>query len=193
MSTDIYSLTEAAYQGDWHPLVEAADQAPGKRWAEQAQCDGHDTDMFFPLADGPHGVPDEVKAKLGSSLAHPLSLCASCPLTVAARCLVESLRYDEWFGIRAGLLASERSPLRTAWKERSDEEAVSNALRGATRALSKVERESAVARFVADPSLDPAIVARGLGVTRGYLQKLAWRYRQRTASDSSSEPDIDAA
>lgn len=113
MHTDIYSLIEAAHQGDWPPLLRAAEQVPGKDWAEHARCAGHDAEMFVPLGDGPHEEPDEVKAKLtkaGISLARPLSLCASCPSTVAARCLTESLRHDDEFGIRAGLLASELPP-----------------------------------------------------------------------------------
>ncbi|MFI0818278.1 WhiB family transcriptional regulator [Streptomyces sp. NPDC021098] len=197
MHTDIYSLIEAAHQGDWSPLLRAAEQVPGKDWAEHARCAGHDTEMFVPLGDGPHEEPDEVKAKLtkaGISLTRPLSLCASCPSTVAARCLTESLRHDDEFGIRAGLLASERSPLRVAWQQRVDEEAISAALRGSTVALSKGERDAVVARYAADPSSDPAATARGLGVTREYLRKLVWRHRKRSvAKSSSSAPNTDAA
>lgn len=197
MNTDIHSLAEAACQGNWSPLLKAAKQAPGKNWAEHARCAGRDTEMFVPLGDGPHEEPDDVKEKLakaGISLTRPLSLCASCPLAVAARCLTESLRHDDEFGIRAGLLASERSPLRVAWQQRVDEEAISAALRGSTAALSKGEREAVVARYASDPSSDPAAAARGLGVTREYLRKLAWRHRKRSATKSSSSvPGADAA
>ncbi|AXG79067.1 WhiB family transcriptional regulator [Streptomyces paludis] len=186
MRTDIYSLIQDASQGNWSPLIKTARQIPGKHWAEEAQCDGHDTEMFVPPGDGPYEEPGEVRAKLGVSLNRPLNLCAACPLAVAARCLVDSLQHDEEFGIRAGLLASERSALRSAWQQRVDDDAVSRALGGATAALGKVEREAVVARFAADPSLDPALVARGLGVTHAYLLKLARRHRKRSAPASSS-------
>ncbi|MEW1721585.1 WhiB family transcriptional regulator [Streptomyces sp. NPDC093109] len=186
MSTDIYGLIQGASQGDWRPLIEKARQVPGKHWAEDAQCDGHDTEMFVPPGDGPYEEPGEVRAKLGVSLNRPLNLCAACPLAIAARCLVDSLQHDEEFGIRAGLLASERSALRSAWQQRMDDDAVSRALGGATAALGKVEREAVVARFAADTSLDPVLVARGLGVTHAYLLKLARRHRKRAAAAPSS-------
>lgn len=94
------------------------------------------------MGDGPREDPDIVKRKLGISLNRPRNLCASCPLSVAARRLVESLRDDDEFGIRAGLLASERSPLRAAWQGRVNEEAVQAALHGSTAALSRLERLS---------------------------------------------------
>ncbi|MFF4500378.1 WhiB family transcriptional regulator [Streptomyces sp. NPDC001401] len=187
MSTDIYSLIEAAHHGDWSPLREEAKKAPGKHWAEDARCSNQDIDIFMPLGDGPHEDPDFVKHSLGTSLNRPRNLCASCPLAVAARCLVESLRDDDEFGIRAGLLASERSALRAAWQQRVNERAVESALRGCTAALSKVERDAVIARFATDPSLDPAAVARGLGVTREYLLKLARRYR-KTYQSSPAAP-----
>ncbi|MBT2405563.1 MULTISPECIES: WhiB family transcriptional regulator [unclassified Streptomyces] len=181
MSTEIYSLIKAAYQGDWSPLIEESRKAPGKHWAEEARCANQDIDIFVPLGDGPREDPEIVKDKLGISLNRPRNLCASCPLAVAARCLVESLRDDDEFGIRAGLLASERSTIRTAWQQRANEEAVQGALQGSTAALSKVEREAVIARFAADPS-EPAAVARGLGVTHEYLLKLARRHRKKSQS-----------
>ncbi len=186
MSTDIYSLIEAAHQGDWSPLIEESRKAPGKHWAEEARCSNQDIDIFVPLWDGPREDPEAVKSKLGTSLNRPRNLCASCPLAVAARCLVESLKDDDEFGIRAGLLASERSALRAAWQQRANEEAVRSALQGCTAVLSKVERHAVIARFATDPSLEPAAVARGLGVTHEYLLKLARRYRQRLKSRSAA-------
>ncbi|GAB2787927.1 WhiB family transcriptional regulator [Streptomyces daliensis] len=186
MSTDISGLIEAARQGDWSPLIRESEKVPGKHWAESAHCANWNTDLFVPTGDGPHEDPEEVKNSLGGSLNKPLKLCASCPVAVAARCLVDSLQQNDEFSIRAGLLASERAVLRAAWQQRADETAVAGALRGATTALSKVEREEVVARFATDPSLSPAAVARGLGVTHEYLLKLAWRYRKRFAAAVTS-------
>ncbi|MFJ8957451.1 WhiB family transcriptional regulator [Streptomyces sp. NPDC102381] len=180
MSTDIFGLIGAAYQGDWSPLVEESRKAPGKHWAEGARCANQDINVFVPHGDGPRADPETVKDKLGISLNRPRNLCASCPLAVAARCLVESLKDDDEFGIRAGLLASERTALRAAWQNRANEEAVQGALHGCTTALSKVERDAVIARFAADPSLEPAAVARGLGVSHEYLLKLARRHRKKS-------------
>lgn len=179
MSTGISSLIEAAHQGDWSPLLEESSKAPGKHWAEEARCSNQEINMFVPLGDGPREDPEAVRNRLGTSLNRPRNFCASCPLAVAARCLVESLREDDEFGIRAGLLASERSALRTAWQQRASEEAVESALQGCTAVLSKVERDAVIARFATDPALDPAAVARGLGVTHDYLLKLARRHRKK--------------
>ncbi|MGW4883483.1 WhiB family transcriptional regulator [Streptomyces murinus] len=196
MSITIYDLVEAAYQGDWSPLIKQSKKAPGKNWAVNARCANQNPDLFLPAGDGPQKDPEAVKASLGFSLNRPRNFCASCPLAVAARCLVESLKDDDQFGIRAGLLASERSALRSAWQERVDEEAVEAALKGATAVLSKDERKAAVARFATDPSLDPAAVARGLGISREYLLKLARRHREKTAStsaESSSSGCVESA
>ncbi|MEE1803484.1 WhiB family transcriptional regulator [Streptomyces sp. JV176] len=181
MSTDISSLIGAAHQGNWLPLIEESKRAPGKHWAESARCTNQDINIFVPLADGPREDPGSVKAKLGISLNRPRNLCASCPLAVAARCLVESLKGDDEYGIRGGLLASERAELRRAWQDRDSEKAVEDALRGCTAALTKPARDAVVARFATDPSLDAAAVARGLGVTHEYLLKLARRYRKSQA------------
>ncbi|MGW3163329.1 WhiB family transcriptional regulator [Streptomyces sp. NPDC001142] len=188
MSTDIYSLIEAAYRGDWNPLIEESREAPGKHWADEARCANQDVEIFFPLGDGPREDPETVNEKLGISLNRVRNFCALCPLAVAARCLVESLNADEEFGIRAGLLASERSTLRAKWQKRVSEEAVRGALRGSTRALSKVERDTVVALFAVDPSLDPAAVARGLGITHDYLLKLARRHRKQSGATSAKPP-----
>lgn len=184
MNTEIHSLTEAASRGDWGPLIEAAQKAPGKHWAENAKCAGQGTAAFVPAGDGPTVDPDLVKKRQGISLNRPLNFCASCPLAVAARCLVESLRHDDEYGIRAGLLASERRELRGAWKRRVDNSAVSAAVRGATSVLSDAEREEVVAAFASDPSLSPEDVARGLGVTHEYLLTLVRRHRKSSGPAS---------
>ncbi|MEW2087813.1 WhiB family transcriptional regulator [Streptomyces sp. NPDC006682] len=185
MSTDISGLIEAAHRGNWLPLIEESKKAPGKHWAEYARCANQDINLFVPLADGPREEPDTVKAKLGVSLNRPRNLCASCPLAVAARCLVESLKDDDEYGIRGGLLASERAELRRAWQDRDIEKAVEGALRGCTADLTKPARDAVIARFATDPSLDAAAVARGLGVTHEYLLKLARRYRKSQAGQGT--------
>ncbi|MGW7292822.1 WhiB family transcriptional regulator [Streptomyces xiamenensis] len=186
MSIGIRDLIEAAHRGDWSPLLEESKKAPGKHWAEEARCSNQEVDIFVPLGDGPHKDPETVKLHLGISINRARNLCASCPLAVAARCMVESLRDDDEFGIRAGLLACERSPLRAAWQNRVDEEAVSRALQGSTSPLSKGEREAVIARFAAEnpAAVDADVVARALGITREYLLKLAWRERRRSSPDT---------
>ncbi|GAA2241858.1 hypothetical protein GCM10010232_31160 [Streptomyces amakusaensis] len=195
MRTIISDLSEAALRGDWGPLLEESDKAQGKHWAENARCSGRDTDMFFPCGDGPQSEPMETVERLGLSLVRPLNMCADCPLTTAARCLMESLRDDEEFGIRGGLIASERSALRASWQERMDGGAVGRTLRGSTAALSKAERAEAIARFAADSTMDANAVARGLGITREYLLKLTRLHRKKRRTDLVAQPvqSIDAA
>ncbi|MEU6295276.1 WhiB family transcriptional regulator [Streptomyces erythrochromogenes] len=183
MRTTISDLSEAASRGNWGPLIRESEKARGKHWAEDARCSGRDTDMFFPRGDGPQSEPMETVERLGLSLVRPLNLCAACPLTTAARCLVESLRNDEEFGIRGGLIASERSALRASWQKRMDADAVTRALNGSTAALSKAERNEVIARFAADPAMDAGAVARGLGITHEYLLKLARAQRQKRQTE----------
>ncbi|MFI6372397.1 WhiB family transcriptional regulator [Streptomyces sp. NPDC050546] len=186
MSTDIRGLIEAAHRGDWSPLIEESKKAPGKHWAEEAKCSNQDIDIFFPPGDGPREDHEIVKNKLGTALNRPRNLCASCPLAVASRCLVESLGDDDEFGIRAGLLASERYTLRAAWQQRLNTESVQRALHGCTAILTEAERKAVIAQFDADPSLEPSAVARGLGVTHEYLLKLARRHRKKYESSSAA-------
>ncbi|MFD6468966.1 WhiB family transcriptional regulator [Streptomyces goshikiensis] len=193
MSTTISDLSEAALRGNWGPIIRESKKARGKYWAESARCSGRDTDMFFPPGDSPQSDPMETVERLGLSLVKPLNLCAACPLTTAARCLVESLRNDEEFGIRGGMIASERSALRTSWQGRLDTDAVGRALNGSTAALSKAERREVIARFAADSSLDAAAVARGLGITHEYLLKLARAHRQRRRTERTQQPVQSAA
>lgn len=192
MSPEIFSLVEAALDGDWSPLIEESKKAPGKYWAEDAQCCNKDVDLFVPPEDGLYEDPDAVKERIGPALNRPLNLCASCPAPVAARCLIESLRDDEHFGIRAGLLSAERRPLRTAWRNRVDEEEVQAALRGATLPIGRATRNAVIARFAEDPALDPAPVARALGVSHEYLLKLVRRHKKadRAAPPSSSSQPV---
>ncbi|MFB6533054.1 WhiB family transcriptional regulator [Streptomyces noursei] len=112
------AIVEAARHGDWSPLLDAASGAPGKHWAEDARCAGRDTNQFFPGSDTPWMSSAEVRRRFGVALNRPLNVCADCPLAVAARCLVEALRQDARYGIRGGLLASDRSALHHAWKQR---------------------------------------------------------------------------
>lgn len=94
-------LAQSALQGDWNPLVGESRKASGKHWAEDAKCDGQDTEIFFPTGDGPQEDPVETAKRLRLALVKPLNLCASCPLATAARCLVESLRDNEEFEFEA--------------------------------------------------------------------------------------------
>ncbi|SCK61787.1 hypothetical protein YUWDRAFT_06240 [Streptomyces sp. AmelKG-D3] len=50
-----------------------------------------------------------------------------------------------------------------------------------------------IARFATDPSLDAAAVARGLGVRREYLLKLARRYRKSQAGQDAPSLRVVAA
>ncbi|MFD6417009.1 WhiB family transcriptional regulator [Streptomyces sp. NPDC060194] len=178
MNTDMESLVSAARQGDFTPLIDEAKNAPGKYWAKEARCADQDTEMFFPSEDSPFLDPQTVKKRLGGFPEGPRGLCRACPVAVAARCLVESLNDDE-FGIRAGLLASERSAMRTAWQQHASNAAVQGALRGGTAVLTKAERDAVIAQFASDASLEAATVARALGVTHEYLLNLVRRHRQR--------------
>jgi WhiB family transcriptional regulator, redox-sensing transcriptional regulator len=153
MSDNIASLSAAAFQGDGNPLLGEAEKARGKHWAEEANCTEADVDLFFPIGDGPREDPMESAERLGLSLVQPMNLCASCPLHIAARCLVDSIERDDEWGIRGGLLASERSALRATWQQRIDQEAVDKALRGATAPLSKSGREAVIERFHAGACL----------------------------------------
>ncbi|MFD7580546.1 WhiB family transcriptional regulator [Kitasatospora sp. NPDC059817] len=185
MRTTISDLSGAALRGDWGPLVRESEKARGKHWAENARCAGRKTRLFFPTGDDPHSDPMETVERLGLSLVEPLNLCAACPLATAARCLIESLRNDEDFGIRGGLIASERYALRMGWQRRMDESKVERALQGSTAALSKAERNEVIARFAMNPS-NSAAVARGLGVTRENLLKLARTYRDKHRTKPAS-------
>ncbi|MGW2840561.1 WhiB family transcriptional regulator [Streptomyces sp. NPDC001493] len=194
MRTTISDLAGAALRGDWGPLISASEKSQGKHWAENAACVGRDTSMFFPSGDGPQSDPEKTAERLGLSLVRPLNLCANCPLTTAARCLIDSIRNDEAFGIRGGLMASERSALRFSWRTRTNEAAIQRALRGSTATLSKAERSEVIARFATDPSIDAAAVARGLGVSHDYLLKLARIYRQKCHAEMAAPPrDANAA
>ncbi|MFF3157994.1 WhiB family transcriptional regulator [Streptomyces sp. NPDC057910] len=186
MNSGIRELVEAARDGNWNPLLGAAAQSGGERWAENARCSGQDPELFTPLSDGPREDPDEVRQFQGIALNRPLNFCASCPLAVAAQCLVESLRLDDEYGIRAGLLASERLALRNAWKHRIDAEAVSAVLRGVPVVLNEVEREEVISRFAGDPTLNADHVAWGLGIPRKYLWQLARDHNQSSAPAPSS-------
>lgn len=197
MSTDINTLSAAAFHGDWNPLFRESEKARGKHWAKEASCANRDIDdAFFPKGDGPREDLHEAAERLALSIVRPMNLCASCPLHVAARCLVDSIEHDDEWGIRGVLLASESSQLRLAWRQRVDDRVVERALRGATAPLSKGEREAIITRFAEDSSaLDAVTVARALGITRDYFLKLAWRARKKAppADSPPQAPSIDAA
>ena len=186
MTPDMTVIVDSALRGDWTLLLETASHTEEKNWAEKARCAGQVTDIFLPPSDGPREDAEEVRRKEGEALDFALGFCAACPVSVAARCLLEALRQDEEYGIRAGLLACERAELRDAWKRRVDTEAVSAALRGVTTLLSRQEREEVVARFANEQGLDADRVAQGLGVSRKYLWQLVREYRQRVRQGVTS-------
>ncbi|WP_411143079.1 WhiB family transcriptional regulator [Streptomyces sp. x-80] len=186
-------LVQAARTGNWRPLLSTAAKAPGSHWAENARCSGQDIDTFVPWLDGPRQDPQHVRDKIGISLTRALNICAECPLAVAARCLVDGLKHDDEYGIRAGLLASERVELQEQWHKRIDREAVAAALRGATALLTDAERREVIGRFACDPAVDAAAVARALGVSHKHLTKLASRYRLSLVSAADSENSSAAA
>ncbi|WP_228388836.1 WhiB family transcriptional regulator [Streptomyces jumonjinensis] len=166
--------------------------APGKHWADGARCVGENPEFFVLPSDDMTQNPDYVRHAEGEAARRSLRICSACPLPVAARCLVDSLKHDERHGIRAGLLAAEREGLRKAWSRRIDPAAVSAVLSGTYKPLGKHERREVIARFAGDRSLDPEVVARGLGVPRDYLLKLARMHRKKhgmeVPSSVSSSP-----
>ena len=198
MKRSMRGMIQSANTNDWSPLLNAAGKAPGKFWAEDARCSGMDADLFVVLADGPLKDPEHVRKARGPVLNIALNACADCPLAVAARCLVEALRDDDEYAIRGGLLASERVQLRRRWQRRNVPDAVEAALRGVAVHLTEHERREVVARYAVSPRTYGAeCVARGLGVSRTYLAKLAWRYRQQqragASQHSSGSADASAA
>ncbi|WP_159399828.1 WhiB family transcriptional regulator [Streptomyces alboflavus] len=176
-SPSLNSAVQSALKEDWDPLLEAAGTS-GRQWEDNAPCASYSSDLFFPEVEHPWSDPEQIRRDHSSSLREPLSVCASCPLSVSARCLVESLRQEDKYGIRAGLLASERRALLTAWKSRIDSEAVSAALRGVPTALTSLEREEALSRLSADPSLNTDAAARGMAVSSKYLFQLLRDHQQ---------------
>ncbi|MFF3554624.1 WhiB family transcriptional regulator [Streptomyces tsukubensis] len=179
MKSDIRDLMHSAHQGDWAPLLQQAEKTPRRNWADSAQCVGEDPDSFVLTTDDMGQNPEYVRRIEGETALRALRICDSCPLSVAARCLTESLRNDERFGIRAGLLAAERSKLRQAWVRRIDLDAVSAVLGGERQRLSKYERRAVIARVADDRALDPGAAARGLGISRDYLLQLARAHRKK--------------
>ncbi|MEV0278604.1 WhiB family transcriptional regulator [Streptomyces sp. NPDC050610] len=192
MSTEIGELIQAAHGGDWSPLLKAASLESERHWAENAQCLGADPEIFSPLSDGPREIPETVRRFQGISLNRPLNFCASCPVAVAARCLVESLRLNDEYGIRAGMLASERSPLRHAWQRRFDEEAVSAVLRGVPVTVNEGERAEVISRLAGDPTLNADHIARGLGIPRKYVWQLV-RDHKKSSPPVASASGADVA
>ncbi|GAA3162204.1 MULTISPECIES: WhiB family transcriptional regulator [Streptomyces] len=109
-------VVDSALFGDWEPLLNAAEGTPREKWGERAQCSASEPDQFFLDSDTPWVSPVEVRIKEKFALSAPMRVCRECPFSVSARCLVEALRQGDAFGIRGGLLASERSSLQRMWK-----------------------------------------------------------------------------
>ncbi|MGA4842151.1 WhiB family transcriptional regulator [Streptomyces sp. G45] len=193
LSPSLSSAVKSALNDNWTPLLDATEEAKGKRWTDNAPCAEFRTDLFFPEVEHPWSDPDQIRRDHGSSLREPFNACARCPFPVSARCLVEALRHEDKYGIRAGLLSSERAPLLTAWKARIDSAAVSTALRGVPTTLTTLEREEAISRLASDPSLDPAVAARGLGMSSKYVFQLLRDHHQRRETAARHEDTVEDA
>ncbi|MDV5145453.1 WhiB family transcriptional regulator [Streptomyces sp. SBC-4] len=182
MNIEIRRLADAGVAGNWRPLLEAAKNVSSSNWADDARCAGQELEIFFPDSEHPWSDPDQVREANGIALNRPLNFCADCPFAVQARCLVESLRHDDQYGIRAGMLASEREHLLAAWDKHIDPEAVSSVLRGVPTVLNAAERRAVIARVAenAAPSVEHA--RRGLGIDRKYLWQLVREHKKSAAA-----------
>ncbi|MET8980932.1 WhiB family transcriptional regulator [Streptomyces sp. NPDC004539] len=188
MNNTIETLVESARQGDWTPLLENAREVQGKNWPEKALCSGLDfEDDFFPESEHPWSDPDQIRESHADSLRLPLALCSACPLSVAARCLVDALRYEDRYGIRAGLLAPEREVLLSLWKTRVNADSVAAVLQGVTTLLNSAERAAVVARVAEDPEINARLAAQGLGIPIKYLWQLVREHKKRSADSSVPE------
>lgn len=188
MKRNMRGIIKSAANGDFSPLLDAARNAPGKHWAEDARCSEMDTELFILDADGPLKDPGHVRKVHGRELNLALNTCADCPLAVAARCLVEALQHDDEYGICGGLLACERLQLRSSWRRRHTKDAVESALRGVAVRLSDQERAEVIARYAASSAYRAEVVAQGLSVTREYLAKLTYRHRQQQRAKGIQRP-----
>ncbi|MEU4205332.1 WhiB family transcriptional regulator [Streptomyces sp. NPDC026294] len=187
MLTEIDVIVDAARNGQWSPLLDAAGHAHSKEWAGQAACASEEPEQFFPQGDAPGKSPDVVRGARKGELIRPLLLCAHCPTPVAARCLLEALELGSEYGIRAGLLASERTDIHHAWNNRVDAEKISAALRGNTAALSPAEESELVTTLSNDPQLSRKHAARAMGIKYSYLMQLIRDERKRQAPPRTTD------
>ncbi|MEU7230066.1 WhiB family transcriptional regulator [Streptomyces chrestomyceticus] len=187
MLSEIDAIVDAARDGEWSPLLDAAGQVHSKEWAEQAACAGEETELFFPQGDAPGKAPDVVRGVRKGELIRPLLFCAHCPVPVAARCLLEALELDADHGIRAGLLASERTELHHGWNNRVDVDRVSAALRGNTVSLTDAEEREIVTKLSNNPSLSRKHAARAMGIKYSYLMQLIRDERKRQFPSRATE------
>lgn len=187
MLAEIDAIVEAARNGEWSPLLNAAGDTHSKEWAEQAACADEETELFFPQGDAPGKSPDVVRGARKGELIRPLLFCSHCPTPVAARCLLEALELDADYGIRAGLLASERTELHHAWNNHVDGDRVSAALRGSTVALTDAEEREIVTKLSNDPSLSRKQAARAMGIKYSYLMQLIRDERKRQFSSRATD------
>lgn len=68
-------------------------------WRRSSACRGLDTELFYPLGDGPASTAQKAEAK---------SVCSACP--VREECLDFAIGQRDGFGIYGGLTADERKP-----------------------------------------------------------------------------------
>ncbi|MCG6497035.1 MULTISPECIES: WhiB family transcriptional regulator [unclassified Kitasatospora] len=121
-------------------------------WVQRAACAGTAApDCFYPL-------PDQAEETEAAK-----ALCAGCP--VSEECLTEALETNDRYGIRGGLVESERIVLHRLGKVRWEEERVVAALNGRPVSLSPQEKHS-VSVVAAILDLDPRIWAPVLGIGR---------------------------
>ncbi|MFD0279809.1 WhiB family transcriptional regulator [Kitasatospora sp. NPDC127111] len=162
-------------------------------WVQRAACAGTlAPDRFYPLPD----QSEETQAAK--------AVCGSCP--VSDECLTEALETNDRYGIRGGLVESERIVLhRLSTVGRWEEERVVAALNGRPVHLSRQERHS-VSVIAAILDLDLRIWAPVLGIgrkraltrlreARAQLEKRPFllRREQRIAAAFSPEPTAVAA
>ncbi|MGW2397130.1 WhiB family transcriptional regulator [Kitasatospora sp. NPDC001664] len=122
-------------------------------WVQRAACAGTGApDSFYPLPD----QAEETRAAR--------ALCGSCP--VSDECLTEALETNDRYGIRGGLVESERIVLhRLSTVGRWEEDRVVAALNGRPVHLSRQEKYS-VSVVAAILDLDLRIWAPVLGIGR---------------------------
>lgn len=184
MTRQIAPLVASARSGDWNPLVLASLETESRHWTDSAACAGRRTEDFFPDGDAFDRNPTVVKTRAqeaGNLLQRSLNTCARCPLATQARCLLEALEQEAAYGVRAGLLASEREDLHMGWKRRVRDRAVLSALNGVSTSLSQAEFKEAISRFARSQNTYEANrTARGLGISRSYLLQLVRHERKKS-------------
>jgi WhiB family redox-sensing transcriptional regulator len=74
-------------------------------WRQEAACQDHDTDLFFPAGDTGPAALQIVRAK---------AICGICP--VKDECLSFALTFYQEYGIWGGTTEDERRVIRRRWR-----------------------------------------------------------------------------